>query len=57
MKANIRLTNVKYLWVSLNTSWALVFCLDTHVWTISKVTGINEKNEIYPSNREYISGN
>ena len=35
-KEEIWLTNVKYLWVSLNTSWALVF-----MCTISKVIGIN----------------
>ena len=22
--------NIKYLWLSLNTSWALVFCIETH---------------------------
>ena len=34
--------NVTYLWLLLNASWALVFCMDTHVCTISKVIGIND---------------
>ena len=33
----IWLTNVKYLWLSLNTLWALVFYIDIHVCTIQKV--------------------
>ena len=44
------------MWLSLNTSWPLVFCIDTHVCTISKVIGINEEKEISLPNREYISG-
>ena len=40
------LTNVKYFWLSLYTSWALVFCIGTHVCTISKVIGINEEKEM-----------
>ena len=43
MKEQMWLTNVKYLWLSLNTSWVLVFCVDTHVCTISKVIGINKE--------------
>ena len=46
MKENVWLTNVKYLWLSLNTLWALAFCIDTHVYTISKVIGIYEEKEI-----------
>ena len=47
---------VKYLWLSFNTSWALVFYLDTHVHTLSKFIGINEEKEIFLPNREYLSG-
>ena len=41
----IWLTNVKYLWLSLNTLWALVFCTDI-VSTISEVIGIKGEKEI-----------
>ena len=37
------LTSVKYLRLSLKSSWALVFCIDTHVCTISKVVGLNKE--------------
>ena len=40
MQEQIWLINVKHLWLSLNTSWALVFCIDTHVCTTSKVIDI-----------------
>ena len=54
----IWLTNVKYLLLSLNTSWPLVFCIYIyiHVCTISKITTINEEKEIHLPNREYLSG-
>ena len=42
--------------MSFNTSWAVVFCIDTHVCTISKVIGINEEEEICLPNRETLSG-
>ena len=32
MKEKICLINVKYWWLSLNTSKGLVFCVDTHVY-------------------------
>ena len=54
MKEQIGLTDVKYLWLSLSTSWALVFSIDTHVYTISKDIGINKEKEIYLLNRESI---
>ena len=31
IKEQIRLTNVKYLWLSLNTSRKVLFCIDTSV--------------------------
>ena len=34
------------LWLSFNTSWPLVFCIDTHMCTISKGIGINQEKEI-----------
>ena len=37
VKDQIWLTNVKFLWLSLNTSKPLVFCIDTNVCRISKV--------------------
>ena len=50
MKQQVWLANVKYLWLSLITSWALVFCIDTDVFTISK------GKEIFISNKEYVRG-
>ena len=44
MKKQVWLRNVKYLRLSLNTSWALVFCIDTHVCTISKFIGRYKEN-------------
>ena len=41
MNEQIWFTSVKYLWLSLNTSWILLFCIDTCVCTITNVTGIN----------------
>ena len=35
--------NVKYLWLSINTSFRLLFYIDTHVFTVSNVIGINKK--------------
>ena len=46
VKQHIWLTNVKYLWLSLNTSCILIFCIDTHVCTVIKVIGINKEKEI-----------
>ena len=43
LKEQIQLTNVEYLWLSHKMSWTLVFCVDTHMCTISKVIGINEE--------------
>ena len=37
------LTDVKYLSLSLNTTWTLVFLIDTHVYRISKITDINKE--------------
>ena len=45
MKEKIWLTNVNYLWLPLNTSKLLVFCIDMYVCTISKVIGISEEQE------------
>ena len=56
MKEEMWLRSVKYFWVSLNTSWALVFCTDTHGCTISKAIGMNEEKETSLPNMEYISG-
>ena len=42
---------------AVNTSWALVFCIGTHVYTISKDIGINKEKEICLSNKEFINGN
>ena len=41
----------EYLWLSPNSSWALVFCIDTNVCTISKVIDINKEQEICLPNR------
>ena len=46
LKEQIRLTNVKYLWLSPNTSWAVVFCIDIHMYAISKVICINKEKEM-----------
>ena len=43
MNEQIWLTDAKYLWLSLNSSW--VFCIDTCVYTISKVIGMNGENK------------
>ena len=56
MKEKILLTNEKYLWLLLNTSWGLVFCVNAHLCTISKGTDISKEKEKSLSNREYISG-
>ena len=45
VKEQIGLTYVKYFWHSLNTSWGLVFCIDTHFCLISVVAGINNKKK------------
>ena len=44
VKEKLLLTNVKYLWLSLNRSWTLLFCI-LNMRTISKVIGINEEEE------------
>ena len=54
MKEQILPTSIKDLWLSLNTSWTLVFYIDTHVYTISEVIVMNEEKEICLPNREYI---
>ena len=54
MNEEIWLPNVKHLRLSLKTSWALVFCIHTHVHTISKVLAYQE-NELCLPNKEYIS--
>ena len=56
MKEQIQLTNVKYLCLSPNTLWALVFHVGMNVCTISKVIGINEEKEICLPKMEYLSG-
>ena len=56
MTEQIWLTNVKHLWLSLNTSWELVFCIDSLVCINSEVTGINTKTEICLPKKEYITG-
>ena len=43
MKEQMWFTNVINLWLSLNTSWALVFYVDTHVCAILKVIDIHKK--------------
>ena len=45
VKEQMWLAKVKYLWLLLNTSWGLVFCIDAHVCTISKAIGINKEKE------------
>ena len=50
------LSNVKCLWLSTNTSWALVFCIYTHVCIITNYIGTINENEIYLPNKESISG-
>ena len=52
MKEEIWLTHATYLWLSLNTSWALVFCIDTHLCTVFKFTGTNKGKEICLPNME-----
>ena len=39
----------------LNTSWALVFGLDTHVCTVSNIID-NTENKISLPNKEYLNG-
>ena len=41
--------------LTLNTSWALVFCIDTHVSTISKGIGINKEKGMHLPKKQYIS--
>ena len=47
----IWLINVKYLWLSPDTSWALVFCTDINMYTISKVISVNIEKEICLPNK------
>ena len=54
MKEKIWLSNIKYLKLSLKTSWTFVFCIDTHVFTVSNIISIKKK-EIYLSNKECIN--
>ena len=37
---------LEYLWLSLNISWAFIFCIDKHLCMVSKVFGINKEKEI-----------
>ena len=50
------LTSVEYFGLTFNTSWPLVFCIDMHVCTISKVVAIKKEKEICLSDKEYKSG-
>ena len=43
VEEKIWLTNTKYLWLSLNTSWALVFCIDINICTISREIGVKKE--------------
>ena len=45
---------VKYLRMPLNTSWALVFFINTCVYNFKGI-GINQEKEICLPNKEYIS--
>ena len=56
VKEQIWLANIDCLWLLLNTSWLLVFYVDTHWCTISKVIDVNKEKEICLPNKEYISG-
>ena len=55
-EGKIWLTNVKYLWLPINTSWALVFCFDTHIFTIPQIICINNEKVVSLPNKEYVSG-
>ena len=55
MKEQIGLSNVKYLLMSLTTSRALALCIDTHMFIVSMVIGMNEKKQICLPNKEYKS--
>ena len=46
MKEQLWLTSVKYLLLYSNTSWVLVFCIDTSVNTNSNIIGPNKEKEI-----------
>ena len=52
----IWLPNVIYLWLSLNTFWSLVLCIDTHVHTIWEVINIRNEKDIHLPNKGYIGG-
>ena len=57
MKEQMWLTNVNCgHHITLYISWALVFCIDTHVCTNSNVIGTNKEKEMYLPKKEYISG-
>ena len=56
VKEQIWLLVGKYFGLSLNTSWAFLFCIDTYVFTITKVIGLQKKRGICLPNREYICG-
>ena len=56
MKEQIWLPDVKYLGLSLNTLLLLVFGIDMHRCTITRVIGINKEIELCLPNKEYISG-
>ena len=56
MKGQIRSINVKYLWLSLNTSWALLFFIHTCICPISRITNVIKENEICLPEKEYVSG-
>ena len=46
VKEQVWPTNVKYLWLSLNSSWGLLFCIDACVSILSKVISINMEKEM-----------
>ena len=54
MKEQKWFTHVKYSLLSLNTSWTLVFCIDTHVYKF-KCYWHKEGKGNMSANEEYIS--
>ena len=57
VKEQIWLPSVKYLWLSLNTSWAWALCIDSNVWNISNVIGMNKKKQTCLPDKEYVTHN
>ena len=54
-EVKILLTDVTYLWLVPNTSFALVFCINTHVYNL-KSYWHKKENEVCLLNKEYING-